>query len=335
MFHVANRITPPPPPAWPASRRFAGAAASTTCCGRCRLLGRCLLRRCLLRRLPAWPVPSSPWPSWPVPSWSPSRPLGSEPARPPPQPWRLAGLGAAALGGSGDVAGVGGACFATRLRGAFGAGGASCGGSATTTSDGAAGACFAARLRDVFGAGAVTASASSSSTGVATMSVVSATFGIARSTLRRAGAKLVTTRVAASPSRNSSRALRGGGSPIRRSGHVTTQLADAHVGAVRRVRLDHAVDAAADRVVLDEVEERQQVVDRAAGRRRRRTRAVAVSSVITCAAAPSGWRPSRVRLAPGGGAVGTGIGSDASGLAGAARPATHGHRRATTSSPCG
>jgi hypothetical protein len=36
--------------------------------------------------------------------------------------------------------------------------------------------------------------------------------------LRRAGAKLVTTSVTASPSFITSRALRGGGSPIRRSG---------------------------------------------------------------------------------------------------------------------
>ena len=42
--------------------------------------------------------------------------------------------------------------------------------------------------------------------------------GTARSTLRRAGAKFTTTSVTASPTRIASRALRGGGSPISRSG---------------------------------------------------------------------------------------------------------------------
>ena len=49
-------------------------------------------------------------------------------------------------------------------------------------------------------------------------SPIGATFGIARSMLRRAGAKLVTTSVTASSSFMTSRALRGGGSPISRNG---------------------------------------------------------------------------------------------------------------------
>ncbi len=93
--------------------------------------------------------------------------------------------------------------------------------------------------------------------------------GIAQSMLRRSGAKLTTTSVTDSPIFITLRALVGAGFAIRRKGHVAAHavLADRDVGTVRRVRLDRAVDARAHRVVLDELEERHQLVDDLTGLR--------------------------------------------------------------------
>ena len=127
---------------------------------------------------------------------------------------------------------------AALLAGAFGGGccwsGSTAGAAAGTSwAAGSTGAAvrLEARLRGAAGAsldvavaarrprfGGVTASASSTSSGVGTTSAFGAICGTARSMLRRAGAKLVTTNVTASPTRITSRALRGAGSLIIRSG---------------------------------------------------------------------------------------------------------------------
>ncbi len=276
MFQVANRIRRPPA----AAPRHAPAPCAWP-----------------VRRPPWPPVPSSsssspppsspsPVPSWPAPpsppSWrSPSSPapwrrrrrrrrprpparLRPRPSSSPAPSWRAPSSSSPPCERA-PVAPPRQVAWAARTGASTTSSAASATASSIAAATGSGAADFLADRRRA-GLAAANSSAIPSSAGFGTSSPTSATLGIDRSMLRRAGAKLVTTSVTASPSFITSTRAARRRLAHQSQRHVAEHVADRDVGAVRRVRLDDPVDAAAHRMVLDEVEERQQVVDRTAGR---------------------------------------------------------------------